>query len=308
MAYPKRRLIADCSHLPYTPDDAERILRTGQLDYIHSFPRPENKTGFYLSDLPGWPILSWPPELPKYDPRGHLSTPNFEPWKKAQDSRIGIAGNYFGFKGSGLTPSHSGLEGRCLYHFGMNPFVIEVRAQYPEWKRSIYQEYKSMNLRMPKRCVITIDFILTLKIPGRSGLHYHAVSVKPYEYLKKLSVQERHQREVELLGEWGCTHEIMTEHTITQREHVNNMRLFEYMKKVEDISIYQEAASNMAMVMLNELMPGACDQLISIAANHFGWSLDEGYRIFAIANFLGYLAINHEYEILPDKSLVLDRT
>ncbi|WP_233578548.1 TnsA endonuclease N-terminal domain-containing protein [Aquitalea sp. FJL05] len=305
MAYPKRRLIADCSHLPYTPDDAKRILRTGKLDYVESFPRPENATGFYLADLVGKPILSWPPELPKHDPRGHPSTPKFEAWKKAQDSKIGIAGNYFGFKGGGLTPNHSGLEERCLYHFGMNPFVVEVRAQYPEWERGMYQECKEMNLRMPKRGVITIDFLLTLKMPGGSGFHYHAISVKPYEKLKQLSVQKRHLREVELLHWWGCTHEIMNEHSISIREHINNRRLFEYMKMVNDVSAYQEVASNMATILLSETKFEICDQRVSAAAGYLGLGRDAGYRIFAIANFLGYLTLDHEHEILPDKPLVL---
>jgi len=305
MAYPKRKLIADCSHLPYTADDAARIFRTGQLDYVETIPRPENETGFYLADLLGRPILSWPPDLPKFDPRGNPSAADFEEWKKAQDSKIGIAGNYFSFKGCGLVPCHSDLEKRHLSCFEMNPFVIEIRGQYPEWERSVYRKYKALGMRMPKRSLMTIDFVLTLKIPGRPGLHYHAVSIKPYELLLQSSVQKRHKREVALLREWGCTHEVMTEHSITASQVMNNRRLFEYMRYTESISTYRAAASDMAVALLKDVVLRTCDRKIEIVANRAGWSLNEGYRIFAIANFLGYLAINHKHELLPDKPLYL---
>jgi hypothetical protein len=305
MAYPKRKLIADCGHLPYTADDAARIVRTGQLDYVQNFPRPENETGFYLADLLGEPILSWPPDLPKFDPRGNPSAAEFESWKKAQDSKIGIAGNYYSFKGCGRVPCHSGLEERHLGCFEMNPFVVEIRGQYPEWDRSVYWKYKNMGMRMPKRSLMTIDFVLTLNIPGRAGLHYHAVSIKPHELLLEPSVQRRHKREAALLREWRCTHEVMTEHSITVNQAINNRRLFEYMRCTKNIAAYRTAASDMAVALLNDVVLRTCDRKIEIVASRAGWSLDEGYRIFAIANFLGYLAINHKHELLPDKPLYL---
>ncbi len=308
MAYQKRKLIADRSHLPYTPGDAARILRTGQLEHVEHFLRPENETGFYLADLPGRPILSWPPDLPDYDPRGNPSALNFEHWKKAQDSKIGIAGNYFSFKGHGLVPCHSALEHRHLSHFEMNPFVVEIRTQYPEWKLSLYQEFNSMAMRMPKRGLMTIDFLLTLKIPGRSGIHYHAVSTKPYEKLLQPKVQRRHEREAELLMHWGCTHEVMTEHSISLNESINNRRLFEYMRYTDDIASYRAAALDLAGALLNDVTLRTCDQKIELIAKRFGWSQNKSYRIFGIANFLGYLGLNRNYPLLPDKPLYLLRS
>jgi hypothetical protein len=300
-----RKSIANRKYIPYTPDDALRIRQTGQLDYIPTFSKPPNLSGFSLEDLRGRPILSWPPELPDFDPRGHPSAPKFQHWKKAQDSKIGIAGNYFSFKGGGLVPCHSALERCHLSHFEMNPFVVEIRCQYPEWERSIYRLYESMGLNIPKNKLMTIDFVLTLKIPGRTGFHYHAVSTKPYEKLMLPAVLRRHAREFNLLRRWGCTHEIMTEHSITRREGINCRRLLEYMRYVEDIGSYQSAALNMANAFFSRTVRGTCDWEIGAVSSHFGWNLNEGYRIFAIANFLGYLALNHDYKILPDHPLVL---
>lgn len=297
--------IADSSPLPFTPADAQRIARTGQLDALPSIPRPGSLSNFYIEDIKGNSVLEWPRELPNYDPRGHHSAPKFEHWKKAQDSKIGIAGNYPSFKGCGLVPCHSALERRHLSYFEMNPHVIEIRAQYPEWDRSSYRLHESLGLNMPKRGLITIDFVLTLKIPGETVLRYHAVSSKPHGQLADPAVQRRHQREFDLLSRWGCTHQIMTEHSVTRRQAINCHRLFEYMRYVEDIGALRESALHMANALLSQKTRGTCDQRIKAATDRMGLCLNEGYRVFAVANFLGYLEIDQKYEILPDHPLVL---
>lgn len=301
----RTHVIADSSPLPFTPADAERIARTGQVDALPSFSRPDSLSNFYIEDIRDGSVLEWPQKLPDFDPRGHHSAPRFEHWKKAQDSRIGIAGNYPSFKGCGLVPCHSALERTHLSYFEMNPHVVEIRAQYPEWDRNSYRLHESLGLNMPKRGLITIDFVLTLKIPGESTLRYHAVSSKPYGKLTDPAVQRRHQREFDLLSRWGCTHQIMTEHSVSRRQAINCHRLFEYMRYVDDISALRESAQLMAKALLSQKMIGTCDQRISAAAEGTGFSLNEGYRAFGVANFLGYLEVDHRYEILPDHQLVL---
>jgi hypothetical protein len=305
MASSKRKLSAGRAPLPYTPEDALHIRQTGCLYHAPSFPRPFNQSGFYLDNLSGRPSLSWPPELPKHDTRGNPSVPEFESWKKAQDSKIGIPGNYFSFKGGGKVACHSSLEQGHLSYFEMNPFVVEIRTQYPEWSRSQYAQLKGIQGRMLKRSLMSIDFMLTLKIPGRSVLHYHGVSTKPYEFIRDPAVKRRHLREAAMLAEWGCTHEIMTEHTFTMKEVHNNQRLLQYMLHTEDISTYQGEAAIFADMLYGDKVPRSCDAKIDLVAHHFGWTRDKGYRVFAIANFLGYLAVDHTYEILPEKPLHL---
>lgn len=305
MANPKRKLSVGRGPLPYTPEDASYIRQTGRLDHVPSLPQPRNQSGFYLSNLTGHPLLAWPPELPRHDVRGNPSVPEFEPWKKAQDSRIGIAGNYFSFKGGGRVPCHSSLEQVHLSCFEMNPFIVEIRAQYPEWSRSQYLQMKGNQVRMPKHSLMSIDFMLTIKIPGRLGLHYHGVSTKPYELLRDPAVERRHAREKAMLAEWGCSHEIMTEHTFTTKEVRNNQRLLQFMLHTEDISTHRDEAAVLSAQLAGDNVPGSCDSKIELVAQRFGWTRDKGYRVFAIANFLGYLAIDHAYELLPEKPLHL---
>lgn len=307
MAQSRRKLSVGRGPLPYTPEDAVHIRQTGRLDYVRSFPRPLNQSGFYLSDLTGRPLLSWPPELPRHDTRGNPSVPEFEAWKKAQDSKIGIAGNYFSFKGRGRVPCHSSLEHGHLSCFEMNPFIVEIRTQYPEWSRSQYLQTKGNQVRMPKHSLMSIDFMLTIKIPGRLGLHYHGVSTKPYELLSDPAVRRRHERETAMLAEWGCTHEIMTEHTFTSNEVRNNQRLLQFMLHTEDISTHEDEAAALADQLSEDNVLRSFDKKIDLVARRSGWTRDKGYRVFAIANFLGYLAVDHAYEIFPERPLHLQK-
>lgn len=306
MAQQVRQEVRRRRPIAYTPADAKYVRETGNLAWVQTFERPANETGFYLADLPGRPFLEWPPALPEADPRGHPNATEFEGWKKAQASKVGIAGNFASIKGRGKVACHSNLERRLLFSFEMNPYVVEIRTQYPEWNSDLYWTLKELGLRMRKRDLITIDFILTLKIPGRPGFHYHAVSCKPYEKLKKGTVKRRHQREIALLAKWGCTHEVMTEHSLTDLEDENNLRLHDFMvRSRKRIAFYTEAARKFAEFLLSLPIGGTADRLIGIVCKKLRCSLKHGYRCLALAHFRGFLEVDHRYPLLPESRLVV---
>lgn len=306
MARQIRQAVRRRRPIAYTSADAKYILETGNLAWLEKFPRPVNDTGFYLVDLPGRPFLDWPPTLPDVDPRGHPNATEFEGWKKAQASKVGIAGNFASIKGRGNVACHSNLERRLLFCFEMNPYVVEIRTQYPEWNSELYWTLKEQGLRMRKRDLMTIDFLLTLKIPGLEGFHYHAVSCKPYQKLIKGSVKRRHKREVAALAKWGCTHEVMTEHSVTNLEDENNERLHNFMSRSrEDITLYTEATIRFADYLLSIPFGGTADRLVGIVCKQFRWSLRQGYRYLALAHFRGLLEVDHMYPLLPDARLVV---
>lgn len=97
----------------------------------------------------------------------------------------------------------------------------------------------------------------------------------------------------------------MTEHTFGLNESVNNQRLLQYMLYVEDISLHQTEALDLTNIISRDRALKTCDSKIDMAASYLGWTRDKGYRIFGIANFLGYLRLDHAYELLPDKPLHL---
>lgn len=306
MARQVRQTVRRRRPIAYTPADAKYVRETGNLSWVQHFERPANDTGFYLADLPGRPFLEWPPALPEFDPRGHPNATEFEGWKKAQASKVGIAGNFASIKGRGRVACHSNLERRLLFSFEMNPYVVEIRTQYPEWNSDYYWTLKELGLRMRKRDLITIDFMLTLKIPGRPGFHYHAVSCKPYGYLIKGTVKRRHRREVAALAKWGCTHEVMTEHSLTDLEDDNNQRLTDFMgRSKQKIALYTDDTRRFAECLLSLPFGGTADKLVGTVCKEFRWSLGKGYRCLALAHFRGLLEIDHKYPLLPESRLVV---
>ncbi|TDY87776.1 UNVERIFIED_ORG: hypothetical protein DFO49_4423 [Herbaspirillum seropedicae] len=181
----------------------------------------------------------------------------------------------------------------------MNPYVLEIRSQYPEWDRGKFAQRLIRGDDIPKNGVMTIDFMLTIKLPGSSQLHYHGVSFKPYAQLELDKNPERHERERHALGLWGATHEIMTEHTFSAQEDVNNQRLFQYMLHVTDINRYALLAREFARRLLSSNATGSYDRVIAMTANLMRCSRDKGYRLYALAHFLGYLRFDHQKELLP---------
>jgi len=291
--------------LPFTPADDARIQRTGKFVAVPKLKVPANLSGFDLTRLTTPTTLAWPPELPARDPRGHPSAPKYRPWKKAADSKVGIAGNYYSFKAGRIVPCHSALERRFLACAEFDPNIVEIRAQYGLWNRHEYLEYKRAGLRMPAKSKITLDFMVTFT--DGVGHHYHAVNIKPYLLALKPPALKRLGNEFSLVDSWGITHQVLTEHSMPSQTEVNCRRLFANMRFVEDIGAYQVHAIALAECMLQQEVLGTVDWEMTNAAEHFGWSRHETYRIFSIANYLGYMRLNHTYDFLPYKPLHLHR-
>ncbi|QJQ03417.1 hypothetical protein C798_25230 [Herbaspirillum rubrisubalbicans Os34] len=307
MATKQSERIGDTRWLPYSLADRARIQESGALDYREPVPRPPNPTGFHIEDLKGNPILSSDIIVPRTDPRGNVSARYFESWKKAKDSRIGIASNTYSIKGFGPVACLSDLERRVLSYLEMCPFVVEIRSQYPEWDRIKVGKRRAANTGIPKSGVMTIDFVVTYQIPGSRELRYHAISCKPYDQIFEDEVVGRHQREIALLSIWNCTHQIMTEHSITDIQDRNNQRFMQLMLHTENVYSCAENAMKLANRLNKVSIQGDYDFVLAVIGDEYGWDLNTSYKYFGVAIFLGYLKYDHSKEFLPE-SEVLDLT
>ncbi|MEX3984059.1 hypothetical protein AB4Y45_34415 [Paraburkholderia sp. EG287A] len=309
----KQRLNGDCSHLSFSRARgkvlrgiavASGLRQTKWYPWSMSVAIPKNfaldeyrveedalsDEGF-LRRLTGWPILQWPIALPETDPRGVQSAPKFECWKKASDSRVGVAGYYFSFKAGGQVACHSHLEARLLAYFEMCPFVVEIRAQYPQWNREAFLAYCREGRMFPRNELATVDFMLTLCIPGVPYLIYHAVSGKPYEHLLHPKVKARHERERNSAAEWCATHEVMTERSVTDLEYWNSLRMLSHMQHVapDEIGDLAGDARLFAHDLLATKASGNAERVVHMLGKRRGWNKDNSFRMLAIALFLGHL-------------------
>lgn len=243
--------------------------------------------------------------MPPHDPQGISSAGEFRCWKKACASKLGIAGAYFSRKAGGRTWCHSHLEEKLLRFFDMCPFVVEIRTQYPSLDFDKFERYLRLGQRLPRNCIMTIDFMLTLQIPGYPFRVYHAVSGKPAALLDEPDVESRHLREARNISAWGCTHEIMTELHVSPVEHVNHRRLLSYMLHTNNIEDYALPAAELARALLATTAKGTLDRVLTMVAKRHGWDQRSAYKIFGIAHFLGYLRWNHFYEMHRKKPMML---
>ncbi|MDR5855705.1 hypothetical protein P9239_19340 [Caballeronia sp. LZ062] len=268
---------------------------------------PDDPASIRLRLTGGRPVLDWPIALPETDPRGVLSADSFECWKKASDSRKGIAGYHYSFKGRGKVACHSWLEARLLRWFEMLPFVVEIRTQYPQWNRAEFLGYCRAGCRYPENKLRTIDFMLRLCRPGLPYHVYHGVSVKPEAKRLDPLVVSRHEKEAAGLWEWGGTHEVITEQTVPEQETTNYERLLSYMGKAstEEIGRLAAPAAAFGKALNKSKAKGPMDRVVGMVGKRHRWDLKESYRVLGVAFFLGHLRWDHRYPVHPLEDMFL---
>lgn len=324
----KQRLNGDCSHLSFSRAKGKKlrgiVIASGlretewhpwsmgivlpkNIELDHGDIEVKSHVGqeFHLRHLAGWPVLQWPLTLPETDPRGVLSAPKFECWKKASDSRVGIAGYHFSFKAGGQVACHSSLEARLLAFFEMCPFVVEIRTQYPQWNREAFLAYCREGRLFPRNELATIDFMLTLRIPGIPYLIYHGVSAKPEAHRRRRSVRARHEREAKGLSEWCATHEVMTELSIADVEYNSYRRMFEHMKYVEltELENLVDDAELFAHDLLATKATGNARRVVGMVGKRRKWDAEKSFRMLAVALFLGHLKWDVRCPYAPSEPL-----
>lgn len=260
--------------------------------------------GLSMRELVGRPTLDWPIQLPLRDPRGVVMGPDFECWKKAREGRTGISGNWYSIKTGRMNACHSMLEATIHAYLDMCPFVVEFRTQYPSWDQEEYARYHAAGKRFPKNKVMTVDFMVTLALPGLPYLVYHGISGKPRALIAAPKTISRHEREVSAISRWGSTHEVMDEFVVTRREFANYLLLKQWFLWT-DISSNMGAAYELSETVKRSNARGPLDRVLPMIGRRLGRTRDESYRLLAVAVFLGYLWLDHRRPLDIQAPLVL---
>lgn len=304
----------DCSAL--------RFSRARSLDLRGSklSPAPQDNVStsdeFRLRGYVGTAILL-AVELPQFDPRGVRSVTNhYTPWKTATDGRGGVSGHMFSRKANGVIPFHSFIEQRIHTHLELNPLVVEIRAQYPEFDQNRWGAAK-MQAELMRRLtpdshglmaanqIISLDCVATLALPGTKELLYHAISGKPDSLLLKPSVIRRHEKERMLRARWNSTFEIMTDLTFSLQEHRNNVRILRYMPRITDVHAHSAIAAKFAADLRRTSTKGSVNRVLTLIGTRMGLTRGQCYQYFAVAHYCGYLRWDHSFELRPNRQFKL---
>lgn len=298
--------IADGASLPFIRERPSQYQSQAKIQDIIS-PRitdDEVHPRLRLRELTGRPILQWPIQLPTVDPRGVPMGRDFECWKKAREGRTGISGNWYSIKTGRMNACHSMLEARIHAYLDMCPFVVEFRTQYPSWSQEEYARYYESQKRFPKNKVMTIDFMITLRLPGSPHYLYHGISGKRKADIAVPKTIRRHGREVSQISAWGSTHEVMDEFAIPDREFDNYLLLKQWFLWT-DIAENMDAAYEFAHAVKQSNAKGSLDRVLVMIGRRFGHDRDASYRLLGVAVFLGYLWLDHRFRLNIDLPLVL---
>lgn len=303
------RVVAGTASLPFIQQRSTRRGPTSEYNRSGSSPdvlssELTETPRFLLRELSGRPVLDWPIRLPERDPRGVASGDGFQSWKRARDGKTGISGTWHSVKSNPMQPCHSLLEAKLRAFFDMCPFVLECRTQYPSWDPDEYKRYYLDGKRFPKNKVMSIDFMLTLSVPGRAGLVYHGVSGKPSKDICGAKTIRRHRREAEAISKWGASHEVMHETTVSDVEYRNYLLLKSWFLWT-DVTASMQSAQLLGSAIGRSKAWGPLDKVLPAIGKRLGFTRDDSYRFFAVAIFLGYLWLDHRFPLRITEPLVL---
>lgn len=268
-----------------------------QSDVVQSY-----QPSFRLSELKAPIYLPWPIRLPDFDPNGERMGERYLGAKKASASKIGVAGVRRNLKGALVSHIHSHLESRLMLSFLMNPYVLECRTQYPIFDLYDLNRYSKLGQPIPSNKIFTVDFLLTLQQPGTSELRFHCVSGKQKREQDELRVVRRHLKEKHILNQWGCTHEVLDESYVSQVEYDNCVTLRRWMGS-SDISFEVTDAKILADAIRTTSAKGSLSRVLGMISKRFGWDIHHGKKLLAIANFLGYLRVDHKHFLHEEHSI-----
>lgn len=293
MPQPPKKIIADCSHLPFSRGHAER-LRAAAPSPIEKIPFDASRWwNLKLRRLAGLPVLDRPPALPDFDPLGVACGAGYRPRTKATKSRFGNAGNYAVRKSSFFAPNHSGLENRILMYAEMCPFVVDIRTQYDIWDSERWGTQYGKHI--PNSQKKALDFLLTLDIPGQPDFIYHCIFVKREADLVKPEVVTRLNTEVQWLRPLFISLEVMTEHSVPDIEY-RNLKYFNALtRKFDSLEPLIPDAKKFASRLLKSHAKGSVERVVGMVGRRCGYTFSEAVILFGVAIYIGVLEWDHRY-------------
>lgn len=244
--------------------------------------------------------------LPFRDAFGVPHGDRYMPMRDASDINLATRASFGALK---FRRAHQALalnEMRPLYAFSFNPYVIDIRDQYPIYDQKKYNEARMCGTSISSEDVMTLDIILTLVLPPDYRLHYHAVSIKDGTNELDAATRKRLQREQKKVEDRGWTYELLRGNQFDVLAWGNHAVMKTWITNV-DVWRHYDQAFIFARRLLSHSTRGTLDDVMTRHARHLGMSLNWCYELFAVAVCFGFLYPNHREPLRTDKQLNLLR-
>ncbi|PHP85812.1 hypothetical protein CFB52_027205 [Burkholderia sp. AU18528] len=189
--------------------------------------------------------------------------------------------------------------------FNFNPYVVDIREQYPLYKQDDYNRSKRYGVRMPLNQVMTYDIVLTLVLPPDERLHYHGISIKDARDELGQQDLDRQERERMNFSSRGWTWELLRGDKFSKRAFGNHALLKTWIGNKNIWDLYEEAKILAARLAIRSLR-GTLDDILNRHARHMGTSANHAFELFAVAVSFGFIYIDHSQDLRVDKPLHLE--
>jgi hypothetical protein len=262
---------------------------------------------FHLRDLP-LPFET-PPNvfLPSADDYGWPTGEKYEPILEARTPMsIGTRATMRGVKYRRRFEMLSMGELAVQIAHMFNPYVIDLREQYPVYDPGDFWRANASGQRMKRKQVMTIDLILTYVLPGSNTLRYHAISVKHAGYAPSPKDRAREERERTAMAARGWTWELIRANEIPRVEVENYMLLHSFMRHTDAPSSY-ESARIFARCLNQSSAKGKMCSVVKRISKRLSIEPDEGFRLFAVAVAYGFITLDHGRRLKLHEPMALIR-
>ncbi|MFM0329505.1 PDDEXK family nuclease [Paraburkholderia strydomiana] len=273
--------------------------------------RPDKVTSkpahFHLRDLP-LPFET-PPNvmLPPVDDYGWPTGEDYEPMLEARTPMsLGTRATMRGVKYRRRFEMLSMGELAVQVAHMFNPYVIDLREQYPVYDPADFWRANASGERMLRRQVMTIDLVLTYTLPSSNTLRYHAISVKHAGYDPSPKDRTREEKERTAMAARGWTWELIRANEIPRIEVENYMLLHSFIRHT-DAPLSYESARIFARCLKQSSAKGKMSSVVKRISKRLCIEPDEGFRLFAVAAAYGFIMLDHGRRLKLHEPIALVR-
>lgn len=242
-------------------------------------------------------------EIPFRDEFGIPHGEAYEAFKTARDAKISTRSTFSGLKFKRRFEALSMNEQRPLFGFAFNPYVVDIRDQYPIYDSDNFSKAVRLGRRMRKNEVMTIDIVLTIVSQTRE-LHYHGISIKDSSAVLSDADERRHQREQGALQERGWTWELLRGLQFSKLAFSNHFVMYRCVRDSDVFSKYEDAKW-FAGELTRSSQSGTFGSMLGRVSKRLGIGDAIAHQLFAVAVAFGFLTLDHTKPLRVDQPLYL---
>lgn len=242
--------------------------------------------------------------LPSHDDFGIPHGLNYEAHQKARTVRLSTRSTFRGLKFHRRFEALSMNEARALFGFAFNPYVVDIRDQYPIYRTQDFNRATLRGARLQKTQVMSIDIVLTIILPHEDSLHNHCVNIKDAGAVLSEKDERRFESEKLRSADRGWTWELLRGDRFSMREYANHWVLYRSIRDT-DVFLHYDAAELFASKLLRASTRGTFDSVVRRISRQLDILPDLGHKLFAVAVSFGFIHLDPTKDLRVDSPLHL---